>query len=81
MAAPESAFDRQIGGNHYKSDRIQLFDFCFLNNIGKAEGDVIYYVARWRKKNGLEDLRKARHTLDMLIERVEAEEKTRAQKG
>lgn len=66
------ALGTQVGGNHYKDMPIQPAEYCHKNNIGKLEGDVIAYVSRWRKKNGIEDLKKARHTLDLLIELEEA---------
>jgi Protein of unknwon function (DUF3310) len=64
----EGALGRQVGGNHYKNMAIQPFDFVHGNGIGFAEGSIIYYVARWKNKGGIEDLKKARHFLDMLIE-------------
>lgn len=65
---PSSALATQVGGGHYKDMKIQPLEYCHANNIGKIEGDVIAYVSRWRKKNGIEDLKKARHELDILIE-------------
>lgn len=70
-----SAKDEQIGGSHYKENAIQPIEFIFQNEIGFAEGNVIKYVTRWNKKNGVEDLKKARHYLDLLIEFVESSEK------
>jgi hypothetical protein len=58
----------QIGGNHYKDMKIQPIDYIVENNIPYREANIIKYVSRHREKNGLEDLRKARHYLDMLIE-------------
>jgi hypothetical protein len=58
----------QVGGDHYKSMAIQPIEYILGNGIGYAEGNVIKYVSRWRQKNGIEDLRKARHYIDMLIE-------------
>lgn len=63
-----SASARQVGGSHYCGMAIQPAEFCHANGIGFIEGCVIKYVCRWRKKNGVEDLRKARHFLDLLIE-------------
>ncbi len=63
----------QIGGDHYASMKIQPFEYIHGNSIGFAEGCVIKYVSRWRSKNGVEDLRKARHFLDMLIEKESAD--------
>ncbi len=60
--------DKQIAGSHYVRMAIQPAEYCHLNGIGKLEGDVIAYVSRWRTKNGIEDLKKAMHTLEILIE-------------
>ena len=66
----EEAFasERQEGGDHYRSLPIQPTEVIHRNGIGFIEGNVIKYVTRWRKKGGIEDLRKARHYLDLLIE-------------
>lgn len=63
-----SAFDEQVAGNHYKDCAIQPAEFIHRNGIGYMEGNIIKYVARWRKKNGVEDLKKAQHYLALLIE-------------
>ena len=57
----------QVGGAHYKTMAIQPVEFIMANGLGFAEGSVVKYVARWRSKGGVEDLRKARHYLDILI--------------
>ncbi|MFN8995231.1 MAG: DUF3310 domain-containing protein [Pseudomonadota bacterium] len=57
----------QIGGSHYVKMRIQPAEYIIKNGIGFCEGNVIKYVSRWRDKGGVEDLRKARHYIDMLI--------------
>ena len=62
------ANDQQVAGSHYKKQVIQTWDYIAANNIGYFEGNIIKYISRWRDKNGLEDLRKARHYLDKLIE-------------
>jgi hypothetical protein len=63
-----SPFEQQVGGQHYRDMPIQPVEFIHRNGIGFIEGSVIKYVCRWRKKGGVEDLRKARHFLEMLIE-------------
>jgi len=63
-----SAFDSQVGGNHYKSFKIQPIEFITINGLGYIVGNIIKYVCRYKSKNGIEDLRKARHYIDMLIE-------------
>ena len=63
-----AALTTQVGGNYYKDMPIQPVEYIHKNGIGYFEGCVIKYVSRWRKKNGVEDLKKARHFLDLLIE-------------
>ena len=57
----------QIGGNHYQTP-IQPWDFITANGIGFLAGNAIKYIARHKQKGGIEDLKKARHYIDKLIE-------------
>lgn len=66
--AEQSANATQVGGDHYKTQVIQPWDFIASNGIGFLAGNVVKYVARYKAKNGMEDLKKARHYLDKLIE-------------
>jgi hypothetical protein len=66
-----SANEIQHGGSHYKVDKIQVWDFIMANQIGYMEGSAIKYLARWKRKGGVEDLKKARHFIDRLIEEEE----------
>lgn len=56
------------GPGHYKDKPIQVWDYVVSNNLGYLEGNVIKYVSRWRQKGGVEDLRKAKHYIEKLIE-------------
>lgn len=58
----------QHGGDHYQKQTIQVWDFIEQNKIPYLEGNVIRYVSRWRDKGGFEDLLKARHYIEKLIE-------------
>ena len=49
---------------------IQPIDYIMANELGWCEGNVIKYVSRWREKNGLEDLHKAKHYLEILIDKT-----------
>lgn len=64
----EAALNRQEGGDHYKDMPIQPVEYIHANAMGYLEGNVVKYVSRWRKKNGLADLEKARHYVELLIE-------------
>ena len=66
-APSTKAIDRQEGGLHYQLP-IQPIEYIYKNGLGYMEGNVIKYVTRHESKNGAEDLRKAIHYLEMLIE-------------
>ncbi len=63
-----SALDKQVSGNHYKDMPIQPAQYIHANAMGYFEGNVVKYVSRWRKKNGIADLEKAKHYIDLLIQ-------------
>lgn len=71
---PPEANQIQVGGDHYKRG-IEPWDYIVANDLGFLEGTAIKYLTRFRLKNGVEDLRKARHYLDKLIEVESAKEK------
>ena len=62
------AKNKQVSGTHYKDKDIQPWDYIAANKLGYFEGNVVKYVSRWKGKGGIEDLKKARHYLDKLIE-------------
>ncbi len=59
---------KQVGGSHYKDMEIQPIDFITKNNLSYIQGNVIKYVCRYKDKNGVEDLEKAMHYLEILID-------------
>jgi len=63
-----TALKQQVDGNHYKDLPIQPVEYIHANALGYFEGNVIKYISRWRKKNGLADLLKAKHYIELLIE-------------
>tara|TARA_R100000963_G_C4625869_1_gene92145 strand:+ start:758 stop:1057 length:300 start_codon:yes stop_codon:yes gene_type:complete len=63
-----SAFDRQVGGDHYRDMAIQPFEFIERNGLSFGVGNVIKYLCRYKAKDGIEDLRKAKHYIDLLID-------------
>lgn len=65
----EHGLTKQVGGDHYETMAIQPWEVIQRGDLDFWEGNVIKYVMRYRSKNGLEDLKKARHYLDYLIER------------
>lgn len=64
----EREVGRQVGGSHYQSS-IQPVDYINANKLDFLEGNVVKYVTRYKRKNGMEDLLKAKDYLDRLIRR------------
>lgn len=63
-----SALDTQIGGCHYSSMPIQPMEYSMANGLDACQHSIIKYVSRFRDKGGVQDLEKAKHVIDMLIE-------------
>lgn len=72
---PTTALATQIGGNHYTKLAIQPMAFSMENQLDACQHTIIKYVVRFRDKNGLEDLLKAKHVIDMLIDFESAKSK------
>lgn len=62
------ASETQVAGNHYKDLIIQPMEYCLKNNLNYAQSNVIKYVTRYKAKGGKQDLLKAKHCIDLLIE-------------
>ncbi len=62
-------WDKQIAGSHYKKYKIQPSKFVVENKLLYPEGCAIKYIIRHQDKNGKEDLKKAIHFIEMIIER------------
>jgi len=69
-----SAYKKQIGGSHYRNMKIQPSKFINDNKLLFAEGNAIKYICRHAHKGGREDLKKAIHYIEMIIERDYTEE-------
>ena len=65
----KDAYKKQIGGDHYRSMKIQASEFINKNNLPFAEGNAIKYLCRNKQKGQKEDLLKAIHYIEMAIER------------
>ena len=75
-----TALDEQIGGSHYKKYPIQPWVFCETNKLTGAQTAVIDYVVRHQDKNGLQDLLKAKHHIDLMIEHYYQKDKDKENK-
>jgi hypothetical protein len=58
---------KQIGGSHYKEFKIQPYEFISKNDLSFFQGNVIKYVCRYKKKNGIQDIEKIKHYCDLEI--------------
>jgi hypothetical protein len=63
-----TALDEQVGGSHYKDFAIQPVEFIHKNKIGFIEGNIVKYICRYESKGGIEDLKKVKHYVELLIE-------------
>ena len=80
----DEIYKKQVVGNHYRSMVIQPSEFINRNNIPFAEGNAIKYLCRHKQKNQKEDLLKAKHYIDMAIDRdypVEVKEEIKEKKN
>ena len=68
MSAGGAALNTQVGGSHYKKFAIQPAEFIEKNGLSFLAGCVIKRMCRWQDKDGLRDLEKAKHEIDLLIE-------------
>ena len=64
-----SVYKKQVGGSHYLKMKIQPSEFANKNNLPFAEGNAIKYICRHKYKGGKEDLKKAKHYIEMIEER------------
>lgn len=64
----ESARSKQVGGDHYASMAIQPTEFAHKNKLGPCETLCLRYICRHGRKNGREDIEKAIHVLELLLE-------------
>lgn len=62
------ANDLQVAGNHYKQFKYETWDVIHTWGLGYFDGNAVKYLSRWRHKGGVEDLRKAAHYIQKLIE-------------
>ena len=65
--SPNDALSEQVGGDHYSKLAIQPMEYSMRNGLDACQHSIIKYVTRFRDKGGIEDLRKARHCIDLLI--------------
>ena len=67
--------DRQVGGKHYKTFRIQPYEFISKNNLSFFQGNVVKYVCRYLNKNGIRDLEKIIHYCELEILKMKDDKK------
>lgn len=71
----DNPLEYQIAGDHYSKQKIQPIEYILANKLGFCEGNVVKYVTRYSSKNGMEDLKKAKHYLEFLIKDEEEKNK------
>lgn len=56
-----NALNEQVGGTHYKKLKMQPIELIAKNNLNFFQGNIVKYISRYESKNGVEDVKKARH--------------------
>ena len=64
----QSALKTEVGGNHYRNMVIQPVEFIMKNNLNFLQGCIIKRICRYKEKDGILDLQKIKHEVDLLIE-------------
>lgn len=65
-----NALDHQVGGNHYSKYKIQPVECIQHLGLDFLRGNILKYLVRFQDKNGLEDIKKAKHYAEMLLEEI-----------
>lgn len=68
MTETPNILDVQYGGGHYLSKKIQPVEYAHANELSFFQGNVVKYVTRYKDKKGVEDVKKAIHYLQMILE-------------
>lgn len=63
-----NANDTQVAGDHYKRHKYETWDVILDWELGYLDGNAVKYLSRWRLKGGVQDLKKAAHYIQKLIE-------------
>jgi hypothetical protein len=74
------ALDTQVGGDHYKSLKIQPMQYSMANGLNACQHTAIKYITRYEAKGGIADLEKAKHCIDLLIDFIREDDEQRANK-
>ena len=63
-----NALEKQVGGNHYTDLAIQPIEYSMKNDLNPCQHTAIKYITRYKEKDGLKDLQKAIHAIELLIQ-------------
>jgi hypothetical protein len=63
-----TALQKQVGGSHYADMTIQPIEFITANGLDFLQGNIIKYVCRHKNKNGADDIKKAIHYCELLLQ-------------
>lgn len=63
-----SPLNKQVGGDHYKTMKIQPIEYIMTNDLGWCEGNIVKYITRWKQKGGEADIKKVIHYAELLLE-------------
>ena len=61
----------QVGGDHYKTMKIQPIEYIMANDLSWCEGNIVKYITRWKQKGGKQDIEKVIHYAQLLLDSLE----------
>ena len=64
----KTPLDEQVKGDHYKKYVIQPIEYCMVNKLNTCQSNIIKYCTRYKDKNGVEDLMKIKHYVDLILQ-------------
>lgn len=71
QAVADDPFKQQVGGDHYKTMKIQPIEYILANDLGFCEANIVKYISRYKQKNGVQDVKKVIHYAEMLLAHLE----------
>jgi hypothetical protein len=70
----DDPFEKQVGGDHYKTMKIQPINYILANNLGFCEANIVKYISRYKQKGGIQDVKKVIHYAEMLLAHLEEQD-------
>lgn len=67
----KTSYTHQVGGDHYRTLKIQPIEYIMANDLSWCEGNIVKYITRWKQKGGKQDIEKVIHYAQLLLDSLE----------